>query len=127
MASYTKRGDTWSVRFRITENTETVQKRLSGFTTKKEAHDAYAKFTILQQVKPITQLTIGELFELCKEYKKTQVKYSSFNIFCMHCKNHILPYFSIIKAGIEITENFNILKEKYFIPKTKKVLTSITI
>jgi integrase len=103
MASYIKRGDTWTVRFRVLENNEQKQKRLSGFNTKKEARDAYAKFTILQHSKPTIKLTIQELFELFVQYKESRIKYSSLSVFTQFYKKHILPYFSQVKV-VNITK-----------------------
>lgn len=94
----------WSVRFRyVQEDGKEVQKRLSGYSTRREANDAYIKFTATAKKynktdKESGDLTFNDLFE---EYKTHQLsliqngsyKQSSYNSLCSKVNNQILPHF----------------------------------
>lgn len=95
---------TWSIRFRyVNEEHKELQKRLSGFKTKKEADDAYIKFmaTVKQYSKlkkETHDLTFRELYEEFKLYQETRIKESSLFHFSHQCNKHILPYFEKFKV-----------------------------
>lgn len=89
----------WSVRFRyVQEDGKEVQKRLSGYSTRREANDAYIKFTAAAKIydktdKETRELTFSDLFiEYC-DYQKSRIKESSYITILGKCKNHILPFF----------------------------------
>ena len=88
----------WSVRFRYIESDgKEKQKRLSGFSTKKEAQAGYINFVNEINNKKSTPINTKHLFkdiyEEYKSYNKTRLKESSFYDFCSKCDLHILPYF----------------------------------
>ena len=88
----------WSVRFLfVNENSKQVRKRLTGYSTKREAQDGYIAFiNDIKTKKPIKQLdelTFLRLYEEYKTYTKSRIKDSSFYDFCSKCDLHILPYF----------------------------------
>lgn len=95
---------TWSVRFRyVNEEHKEIQKRLSGFSTKKEANEEYLKFmaTSKQFVKLNKQthdLTFKELYNEYELFQKTRVKESTLYSFCSKSKLHICPYFNDFKV-----------------------------
>lgn len=94
----------WSVRFRyVNEEQKEIQKRLSGFSTKKEANEEYLKFmaTAKQFTKLDKQshdLTFAELYEEFKQFQKTRIKESSYFNLCTKCDLHIKPYFENYKV-----------------------------
>ncbi len=100
----TQLNKTWSVRFRyVNEEQKEVQKRLSGYTTKKEANEEYLKF--ISQAKQYVKLdkqshdlTFNELYEEFKDFQKSRIKESSFYDLCSKCNIHILPYFKEYKV-----------------------------
>lgn len=72
---------TWSVRFRyIEEDGQEKQKRLSGFSTKKEANQQYLDFVAKHKMnnKKIHQITFSELFDEFEKYYKTKTKPSTY-------------------------------------------------
>jgi len=91
MASYEKRGTKWTVRFRLDG-----QKRLSGFDTKKDAEQAYVKALAVNN-QSTTALTLQNLFELYKNYKRLKVKESSYISFMQTLETYVLPYFAKTK------------------------------
>lgn len=87
---------TWSTRFRyVQENGGEVQKRLSGFQTKKEAQEALIDFNIAhnQKYRKTKSLVFDKLYEEFKSYYKMRIKESSFHDFCSQCDLHIINYF----------------------------------
>lgn len=93
MASYEKRGDKWTVRFRVSKNGKLANLRLSGFKTKKEAEHAYHNEILKQKETVETNLTVAELFEYFKDYKIKRVKESTYITFIQVLNDYILPYF----------------------------------
>lgn len=94
----------WSVRFRyVNEDQKEIQKRLSGFSTKKEANEEYLKF--MATAKKFTKLekeshdlTFSELYEEYKVFQKDRIKESSYFNLCNKCDLHIKPYFDKYKV-----------------------------
>ena len=105
MPSYSKRklkGGTivYDVRFRIMgENGEEIQKRLSSFSTKKEAEKAYMNF-MNTYVPPTTkktdkrQYTYDSLIVLYKKKMEAQLAVSSYYDLCWILDKYITPAFS---------------------------------
>ncbi|MDR3292580.1 MAG: site-specific integrase [Clostridiales bacterium] len=91
MASYTKVSNCWTVRFRVNG----VHKRLSGFRTKKEAESAY--FLEKNKTTVSSGFTVGELYLLYSDYKKSQVKESTFICRTQALRDYVLPYFKNVK------------------------------
>lgn len=82
MANYQKRENGWSVRFRVVEGDKEIQKRLSGFKTKKDAEKAYVEFksTIVNQdnvVLNFNKYTIDAVVEEYLASKRMSLKESS--------------------------------------------------
>ena len=94
----------WSVRFRyVQEDGKEVQKRLSGYSTRREANDAYIKFTATATIydktdKETRELTFSNLFMEYCEYQKTRIKESSYIAMYDKCSKHILPFFKDYKV-----------------------------
>lgn len=94
----------WSVRFRyINEEGKEVNKKLSGYKTKKDANAEYLKFIskakqYVKKEKIVHELTFPELYEEYKNHIKARIKESSFYDFNSKCNLHILPYFSKYKV-----------------------------
>lgn len=90
----------WSVRFRyVQEDGKEVQKRLSGYSTRREANDAYVKFTAtakkyVKTDKETNQLKFNDLYVEYKNFYVTRVKPSSYYDFCSKSDIHIVPYFA---------------------------------
>ena len=119
MASYQKSANgNWTVRFRTYEDNSIIQKRLSGFKTKKEAEAAYMAFaaTHKNDLKPVKELSFEALFYEYVNYQKVLLKETSVYDINIIAKKHILPYFGkkqarsikkadIIKWQTEISEN----------------------
>ncbi len=89
---------TWTVRFRFVEPTGIeVQKRLTGFQTKKEAQNGYIDFVnnarLHTPTKPDEKIKFDVLYEDYKAFAKNQLKDSSYYDLCSKCDLHILPYF----------------------------------
>lgn len=103
MASYEQNTSSklWSVRFRLMENGKYVNKRLSGYKTKKEANAGYVSFlseyeknkALSTENTPNTQLTYKQLYSEFKTFYEPRVKKSTFYDFCSKTDLHILPYF----------------------------------
>ena len=95
---------TWSCRFRfINEEGKEVQKRLSGFKTKKECQDEYNKFIATAKKftkldNQVHELSFTQLYDEYKEFQKGRIKESSYFNLCTKCDLHILPYFSKYKV-----------------------------
>lgn len=89
----------WSVRFRyINENQQEVQKRLSGYETKRECQDEYEKFMAtakkyVKLEKEAHKLTFSKLYDEYKAFQSSRLKESSYYDLCSKCELHILPYF----------------------------------
>ena len=87
----------WTARFRfIKYNGVEIQKRLTGFSTKKEAQNGYIEFinqTRLEQPITDTKIKFPVLYDEYKAYAKNNLKESSYYDFCSKCDLHILPYF----------------------------------
>lgn len=99
MASYSqsKTSKLWSVRFRIVQNGKTVHKRLSGYTTKKEAQNAYVEFCTKEQTntEPENVQTV-KFIHLINKYldnQVTNVKSTSLYDIRNRIDNHITPFF----------------------------------
>ena len=103
MASYEKRNNTWSVRFRISINDQEVNKRLSGFKTRKEAENAYNEYVASdhnpQNDDVILPIIFSELAQLYIDYSKPRMKESSFYSMMSKMKLHILPTFNTLKIS----------------------------
>lgn len=102
MASYQKtENGKWSVRFRIVENNELVNKRLSGFELKREAETAYREFMasyVAPDTKP-SELTLIQLYEQYFNNLKNQLKDSSLIDIETMWKHHINPYLGNSKVN----------------------------
>lgn len=100
----TQLNKTWSTRFRyIEEDGVEKQKRLSGFSTKKEAQDAYLKFMACAKKyerieKQPKDLIFSDLYDEYKSFIKNQVKDSSYYDFCSKSDIHIKDYFKDYKV-----------------------------
>lgn len=86
----------WSVRFRTMIEGKEVNKRLSGFRTKKEAQQGYLAY--LASDKPeklaVGGLTFDALLEAYLAYLRGNSKESSVYDIESKCRNRILPYFT---------------------------------
>ncbi len=97
-----------SVRFRyITKEGKEVQKRLGGFSTKKEANDAYIKFMSEAKIyskleKDARDLTFLELYEEYKSFVQSRIKKSSYQTFTQRAEKYVLNYFNKQKV-VDIT------------------------
>jgi len=87
MASYEKRGKRWTVRY----FDNGAFKRLSGFTTKKDAEQAYIKR--MTEIKEESKMTLGKLAVLFLDYKKLKTKETTFLSAKQVTEKYILPYF----------------------------------
>ena len=86
----------WSVRFRFNESGIEIQKRLTGYKTKKEAENGYIDFinnSKKQLPKKENTFLFEELYEEFKQFQKSRIKESSFYDFYSKSNLHILPYF----------------------------------
>lgn len=87
----------WSVRFRFILAGEEKQKRLSGYKTKREAHEGYIKFVndakLQQTINANKKVKFEHLFEEYKKFMQSRVKESSYYDFCSKSNLHILPFF----------------------------------
>ena len=103
MASYEKRNNTWSVRFRISINGQKVNKRLSGFKTRKEAENAYKEYVASDHNRQNDDVLLPNLFfelvQLYIDYSKPRMKESSFYSMMSKIKLHILPTFNTLKIA----------------------------
>lgn len=94
----------WSVRFRyVNEQQKEVQKRLSGFGTKRECQAEYEKFiaTAKQYVKLENEahdLLFSTLYEEYKAFQKPRIKESSYYSFYTKADKHIMPFFKTCKV-----------------------------
>ena len=115
MASFEKRGEIWTARFREEDIDGNVrQKRLSGFKTKREAQEAFLEYEKAEEERRAREIAEREAArtsffmpfeELCEKFlvfKKSRVKNTSFCDVKSRVNNHILPYFEGMKIG-EIT------------------------
>ena len=103
MASYEKRENGWTVRFRQNGS----NKRLSGYKTKKEAELAYFKESAIN--KPTgADITLEQLYELFKDYKRLRVKESSYICLVQAIRDYIIPYFG--KKQVNKITSADILK-----------------
>ena len=98
MASYEKRNNTWSVRFRVVVDGREVNKRLSGFKTRKEAENAYNEYVAsvseAENNDVVIPVCFSELVELYIDYSKPRMKESSFYSMMSKMRLHIIPTFS---------------------------------
>lgn len=125
----------WSVRFREDTLTGTKNKRLSGFKTKKDAADAYAKY--INEKKLITtnvnNVTINELIDSYNAYAKSRTKESTQYEIKKLQEHYIIPYFKnkhikeIDKKSIAMwQQNLNNLNLSYsYKTKIRIILSSI--
>jgi integrase len=102
MASFEQSGKKklWSVRFRIIENGQIVNKRLSGFKTKKEANSAYLDFLKeydeekARIVEPETKdIRFCDLYEKYHDHAKSNLKDSSVRDLESCANGKLLPVF----------------------------------
>lgn len=112
MASYTqnKSSKLWSVRFRETTDGKTVQKRLSGYKTKKEAIAAYELYKLNTQAekpKDEEKILFAVLAEAYLNYEKSRVKESSYYDIERKIRKHIIPYFG--KFAVNDIKPINVL------------------
>lgn len=82
MASYEQNANNkqWSVRFRLTTITGTINKRLSGYKTKKAAQQGYIDYVnenALIQEKKYDLLTVNEVILSLRAYNKSRTKEST--------------------------------------------------
>lgn len=104
MASYEKRNNLWSVRFREVVDGREINKRLSGFKTKKEAMKAYKEYTPSvdcadNESSNIVPIYFNELVQLYVDYSKPRMKESSFYSMMSKMNLHILPTFGTLKIA----------------------------
>lgn len=135
MPSYEKRNDKWSVRFRVIEDGQEYNKRLSGFDTKKEAQQGYINFVTEQQKKRAKIVSPEDmLFEdLVSGYLdnlKARNKYSSWYSAKNKIDKHIIPRFKSLKIGeitpLTVLEWQNALKGSFAYKRTiRGILNSI--
>lgn len=107
MPSYEQRNGKWSVRFRAVDGTTEINKRLSGYKTKKEAQKAYAEYITRSPSLKIDkkQSVEGSFREITREFlqsKKHNVKESSYIDMEVRIVKHILPFFGDMQIA-EIT------------------------
>lgn len=124
MASYeqNKENRKWSVRFRFVEFGRAVNKRLSGFKTKKDAEKAYNEYltTNLQGNKVNHyNLTFQQLYESYFEYRKPKIKVSTEYDLKTNFTKHLLPVFGNMKV-------FEITKRDIFLWQQKMEKTSFS-
>lgn len=99
MANFEKRDNNlWTVRFRHIVNGKEVNKRLSGFKTKKEAEKAYIEFIKGNITKTDTkdEITFEKLANAYLGYQKKRIKASSLYDQENIVYNHLLPTFGEI-------------------------------
>ena len=94
MPSYEKRPNGWSVRFRYYDFDKEVQKRLSGYRTKKDAELAYLKYLEEQPRIADNVVTFDDLVNSFLAYKKSQLRNSSYVNMASYVRKQITPYFS---------------------------------
>lgn len=90
----------WSVRFRFIEFGKESNKRLSGYTTKKEAEKAYREFlenNISSSKSDYHNITFGEVYIQYNKYIHTMLKESSIYDIEHNYNNHIKQYFAHLK------------------------------
>lgn len=90
-----KQSKLWSVRFRWIVDGKEIQKRLSGFRTKKEAQAAYVDF-VAQHPKPIQEgkpLLFEQLYAAYLDNAKTRLKKSNLYDLTLKIEKQVLPYF----------------------------------
>lgn len=89
----------WSIRFRfINQEGKEVQKRLSGFSTKRECQEEYEKFIanakkFEKKGNQLLDLKFSQLYDEFLEFEKKRIKESSYFALTNKCNLHILPYF----------------------------------
>lgn len=99
MASYerSEKNKLWSVRFREYVNGSEVNKRLSGFRTKRDAENAYSEYCknrdALKQ-RSSTAMTFGELCDAYLSYKKMRLKDTSYYDTENKINKNIRPFFA---------------------------------
>lgn len=97
MPSYEQSGKSklWSVRFREQKEDGTlINKRLSGFKTKKEAQTGYIEYlNSKDKKKQAAEMTFSELVNNYLAFFKTRVKETSYYDIEGRIKNHMLPRF----------------------------------
>lgn len=98
MASYQQSPSSklWSVRFRTMIEGREVNKRLSGFRTKKEAQQGYLAYLASEKPEKLAVggLTFDALLEAYLAYLRGNSKESSVYDIESKCRNRILPYFT---------------------------------
>lgn len=103
MASYEKRNNLWSVRFRVVVDGREVNKRLSGFKTRKEAENAYNEYVAsvseAENNDVVIPVCFSELVELYIDYSKPRMKESSFYSMMSKMRLHIIPTFNDFKIA----------------------------
>lgn len=102
MASFEQSGKKklWSVRFRIMENGQVVNKRLSGFKTKKEANTAYLEYLqnhesdndVTEDLES-NQITFPMLYQQYHAHAKSNLKDSSVRDLESCANGKLLPFF----------------------------------
>ncbi|MBR2030306.1 MAG: hypothetical protein IJ999_05320, partial [Clostridia bacterium] len=115
MASYEKmKNGTWSVRYREVVDGVTVNRRLRGFATKREAEVEYHKIAVTIETKPSqrkakNQLSLHELFLNYVAFAQTQVKESTLYDMQTLWQRHIDPFFAQFQTVSKI-KKIDILK-----------------
>lgn len=103
MASYeqSKSSKLWSVRFRTMVGGKEINKRLSGFRTKKEAQQGYLAFLAEETPEKLADngLTFEALVEAYLVHLRANAKESSVYDFESKCRNRIMPFFERRKVS----------------------------
>lgn len=108
MASYEKmKNGTWSVRYRETVDGVTVNRRLRGFATKREAEIEYHKIAVTTETKPSQRRTkkqpsLAELFDEYFVFAQNRVKDSTLYDLKNNYNLHIAPFFENFESVSKI-------------------------
>ena len=98
MASYEKRNNTWSIRFRENTSNKTINRRISGFKTQEAAEAAFNELEENYDSRiantNTTPTTFEELLILYLERSKGRNKESSYYTTLSKINSHIRPFFS---------------------------------
>ena len=100
MASFEKmKNGTWSVRYREYVDGQTLQRRMSGFKTKREAEVAYHQIAVTIETKPSQgrtkkQPSLTELFDEYFVFAQNRVKESTLYDLQKNYTLHIAPFFA---------------------------------
>lgn len=97
MASFEKgKNGKWSVRFRTIEGGAVIQKRLSGFSSKRDADAAYINYLAehpSEEKKLPNDLTVDELYVFYQNFISKRNKETSVTTICSTLEKFALPFF----------------------------------